>query len=94
MSMQDALAFVKKMQEDEAFRKQIAEASTADRPGLVKAAGFDFTKQELKTLQDAAAGKLPDTALDGAAGGLSGSQWGEIAEDGLEITGEVLADIV
>ncbi len=69
MSVESAKAFVERMQSDEAFAKRVAEAeSKEDRWVIVKAEGFDFTKDEI----EGSTGELSDAELDGvrAAGCL------------------------
>ena len=88
MSVQDAFRFVKKMYEDEEFRKHVVEVSDADRPGFVKASGFDFTKQELQTVYDAAAGRLSDEDLEQASAGVDLQDRPQLGTQALAFAGQ------
>ena len=69
MSLESARAFLKKIQEDEDFKKKLGETDTVEqRMEYTKAAGFDFTKKELDMVQS----ELDDDDLDAVAGG----SWG------------------
>ena len=51
MSIESAKAFVAKMRQDAAFKKQILTAeSAAKRKELIKSAGFDFERMHLDSL--------------------------------------------
>lgn len=53
MSIESAKAFVERMKTDEEFRKRIAEAESPEvRARILKYEGFDFTKEELDSLQN------------------------------------------
>jgi predicted ribosomally synthesized peptide with nif11-like leader len=52
MSIESAKAFLERLQNDEDFRKAVGEIATAEeRMEFVKGAGFDFTKEEIKSDQ-------------------------------------------
>lgn len=66
MSIESAKAFLERVKNDEDFRKELEEqASAEERINFVKAHGFDFTKDEINSLND----QLSDEELDGVAGG-------------------------
>ncbi len=54
MSIESAVAYIKRMREDEAFRRQVNECSEDEAAGwaLVSANGFSFTMVEFKQAQD------------------------------------------
>jgi predicted ribosomally synthesized peptide with nif11-like leader len=52
MSIESARAFLERVQNDEDFRKTVGEIATAEeRMEFVQGAGFDFTKEEIKSDQ-------------------------------------------
>ena len=52
MSIESAKAFVERMKTDGEFRKRIAEAESPEvRERILKYEGFDFTEEELDSLQ-------------------------------------------
>ncbi len=58
MSIKSAKAFMERVVNDEDFRKEVGEIATSEeRMAFVTAAGFDFTKDELKNVQE----KMPLT---------------------------------
>jgi len=66
MSIESAKAFLEKVKDDEDFRKSLGEIATSEeRMEYIKGAGFDFTKDEIATLND----ELSADELDGVAGG-------------------------
>ena len=66
MSIESAKAFLERVQNDEDFRKSVGEIVTAEeRMEFVKEAGFDFKKEEIKSVQD----ELSGDELDNVAGG-------------------------
>ena len=66
MSIESAKAFLERVKNDEIFRKKVGEEPTSvERIAFVKAQGFDFTKEELDSLQT----ELDDRDLDQVAGG-------------------------
>jgi predicted ribosomally synthesized peptide with nif11-like leader len=54
MSVESAVAYIKRMRSDEDFRHQMNEASDDDDASwaLIKAAGYEFTMVEFKQAQD------------------------------------------
>jgi predicted ribosomally synthesized peptide with nif11-like leader len=53
MSIESAKAFLERVRNDEDFRKTVGEIATAEeRMEFVKGAGFDFTKEEIKSNLD------------------------------------------
>ena len=76
MSVDSAKAFLERVRNDEDFRKSVGEIVTAEeRMEFVKGAGFDFTKEEFKSVQD----ELSDDDLGNVAGGVgvSGCKWAD-----------------
>jgi len=67
MSIESAKAFIERMKSDAAFRKSVNGAS--DPEALVKEAGFDFTKEELREVREEIGQELSDEALRDVAGG-------------------------
>ena len=66
MSVENAKAFLERVINDDDFRKSVGEIATAEeRMEFVKGAGFDFTKEEIKSVQD----ELSDDDLGKVAGG-------------------------
>ncbi len=66
MSIKSAKAFVERIKTDEEFAKRITgAASRKERAEIVKAEGFDFTPEELKTVT----GELSGEELEAVAGG-------------------------
>ena len=66
MPIESAKAFLAKIKTDEDFRKSLGEIVTAEeRMEFVKGAGFDFTKEEIKSVQD----ELSDDELENISGG-------------------------
>ena len=73
MSLQSAKAFLKKVGEDEEFKKLLEKAENDnERQKIVKDAGFDFTKEELKEAISGS-GELSDEDLEKVAGGSAGT---------------------
>ena len=73
MSLESAKAFLKKVGEDEEFKKLLEKAENDDeRQKIVREAGFDFTKEELKEVISGS-GELSDKDLEKVAGGSAGS---------------------
>lgn len=65
MSIESAKAFLERVQNDEDFRKSLKEIVTVEnRMQFAKNAGFDFTKEEINSIQDA----LSDADLEKVAG--------------------------
>ena len=53
MSIESAKAFVERIKTDGEFRRRIVEAESPEvRTRIMKYEGFDFTKEELDSLQD------------------------------------------
>ncbi|MCP4575490.1 MAG: Nif11-like leader peptide family natural product precursor [Deltaproteobacteria bacterium] len=66
MSIEDARAFLKRVKNDEDFRKSVGEITTTEeRMEYVKGAGFDFTKQQFDMIKD----ELSDGELECVSGG-------------------------
>ncbi len=74
MSIESAKAFLKKLASDESFKKKIeGAASDEERQKIVKEAGFEFTKDEIKQVVGDSA-ELSDSDLEKVAGG-SATKW-------------------
>ena len=70
MSVESAKAFLKRLSKDEDFRKSLENAaSDEERRNIVKEAGFEFTKDDLKALADSAKSELSEEELEKVAGG-------------------------
>ena len=70
MSIVSAKAFLERVENDEDFRKELVDRTSAEeRMKFAKAQGFDFTKEEIDSLKD----ELSDEDLDAVAGGWCGS---------------------
>lgn len=68
MSVVSAKAFIEKMKNDEDFKKKLGALKDGkERMEFVKAAGFDFTKEELAKVKEEEG--LTDEELDNVAGG-------------------------
>ncbi|MDF2672248.1 MAG: bacteriocin propeptide, family [Clostridiales bacterium] len=68
MSVVSAKAFIEKVKNDEGFKKKLAALKDAKaRAEFVKAAGYDFTKEELAKVKEEQG--LSDDELDNVAGG-------------------------
>lgn len=66
MSIESAKAFIEKMKTDIDFAGKVAACADAQaRMALVKAAGFDFTPEEIAGLSR----ELTDQEVDGVTGG-------------------------
>ena len=73
MSIESAKLLVERMKDDKAFRNKVGSAEDKDaKLAIVKAAGFDFTKQEFI---EATSG-LDDEMLDSVVGGDCSSDCG------------------
>ena len=68
MSVESAKEFLKKLAKDEAFKKSIESASDEEKQKIVKEAGFDFTKDEIKEVVGGSS-ELSDADLEKVAGG-------------------------
>lgn len=87
MSVESAKTFMKKLTSDADFRAQVEAAKTEDdRKNVVKAAGFDFTMEELKSAVPAnfhksidSKAELSEADLEKVAGGKSASWVGTTA---------------
>ncbi len=74
MSIESAKAFLERMKTDEDFRNSVGEIGTAEeRMEFVTAAGFDFTKEELKDVQEKM--QLTDEELGRLSGGAKCDVW-------------------
>jgi len=68
MSIESAKAFIEGLKNDEDFAKKVGECKDKeDRMAFVRAAGYDFTKEEIAEAQ----GELTDDELEGVAGGYT-----------------------
>ncbi len=71
MSIESAKAFVERMKNDEDFSKEVGEKSSPEnRMKFVKESGFDFSKEELETVQEKM--QLTEDELESLAGGAWG----------------------
>ena len=69
MSIENAKAFVERIKSDEDFSKEVwGKATPEERTKYVKAAGYDFTKEELDTVRS----ELSVEELEEVSGG----HWG------------------
>jgi predicted ribosomally synthesized peptide with nif11-like leader len=69
MSIESAKAFMERMNTDKEFAKIFFACKDQDTARhVIIAEGFDFTREELKSLQQ----ELSDEALESVAGGLPG----------------------
>jgi predicted ribosomally synthesized peptide with nif11-like leader len=68
MTFEHAKAFVKNLQTDNEFRKEIRAAKNADREALIQNAGFTFSGDELSK----AAKDISDKDLSTVIGGITG----------------------
>ncbi len=72
MSMASAAGFLARMRDDEEFRQRIqAIGNETFRREAIRAAGFDFTPEELQAALNRAREELEDEELGLVAGGLS-----------------------
>ncbi|MBW1781454.1 MAG: Nif11-like leader peptide family RiPP precursor [Deltaproteobacteria bacterium] len=84
MSIENAKLFLKKLIEDEAFKKEFQGASDTEREAIAEKMGF--TREELLSLSPAKKdGELTDEDLDKASGGWSWDDTLEVVESGLEV---------
>ncbi len=65
MSLEIARDFLTKVAKDEGFRKGLVGCTTGAEQQFARAAGFEFTREEIR----AAAGELQDVDLDVVSGG-------------------------
>ncbi|KJR42545.1 bacteriocin [Candidatus Magnetoovum chiemensis] len=85
MSLESAKSFIKKMREDAEFRSKVdAAANDDERRKFVKAAGFDFSKEDLKMISPGVVhktieGELSEADLEKVAGGSSAAWTGATA---------------
>jgi predicted ribosomally synthesized peptide with nif11-like leader len=72
MSVISAKAFIEKVKDDEDFREKLGELKDGkERMEFIKAAGFDFTKEEIAKIKEEEG--LTDEELDNVAGGCGGA---------------------
>ena len=70
MSVEDAKAYIKKLNEDPEFRKKMEDAPDNEtRKGIVQEAGFDFNREDIKAAFGS--GELSEEELEKAAGGVN-----------------------
>ncbi len=82
MSVDSAKAFLKRFAKDEDFRKSLENASSdEERRNIVKEAGFQFTKDDLKALTKEVKSELSEEELEKVAGG-SVIHWTKIVATG------------
>ena len=74
MSKESAIEFLERVDRDEEFKKEIAAAKDDEaRWEIVKGAGFDFTKEDLRdAIQEKTGGELSDDELAHVTGGAIG----------------------
>ncbi len=66
MSIESAKAYLERMKNDEDFRKELSEKSSAEeRMKFIKDHGFDFSKEEFEQVKS----ELSDEELDNLGGG-------------------------
>lgn len=69
MSIESAKAFLKRLETDEDFKKELEEQATAEeRTIFAKTEGFDFSKEEMDTIKS----ELSDDELGTIVGGALG----------------------
>lgn len=73
MSIESAKKFYADIQKDDAFRAKLEAASKEERPQLLKNAGYDFTKDEMKEVA-ASNTELSADDLENITGG-KGAKW-------------------
>jgi len=73
MSIESAKKFYADIQKDDAFRAKLEAASKEERPQLLKNAGYDFTKDEMKEVA-ASNTELSADDLENITGG-KGAAW-------------------
>lgn len=72
MSIESAKAFTERMKTDNDFAKKVKACKDADTfRSLVRDAGFDFNKDEIRELE----GELNDAELEMVCGGYLGQRW-------------------
>ncbi len=69
MSVESAKAFLKKFSEDSQFKAEFEGKDEEGRRQMVKNAGFEFTKEEIKEAAGVGEGELSDEELENVAGG-------------------------
>jgi predicted ribosomally synthesized peptide with nif11-like leader len=71
MSIEQAKAFIEKLDNDKTFLKEVAGAGSDEtRMELAKTAGFDFSAEEFASaMAEATGAELSDEELDSVAGG-------------------------
>lgn len=71
MSVEQAKAFIEKLDNDKAFRSRVAKAESDEaRLELAKAAGFDFTAEDLAAaIDEFSSEELSEEDLEAVAGG-------------------------
>jgi predicted ribosomally synthesized peptide with nif11-like leader len=74
MSKESAKKYLEKLEKDKAFDDKVSSAKDDEtRWQIVKQAGFDFTKEELKdVIREQTGGKLSEAELDKITGGAPG----------------------
>ena len=74
MSVEQAKAFIEKLDSDKTFLSQVAGAGSDEaRLELAKAAGFEFTAEELAgAIGESGGEELSDDELEAVAGGYEG----------------------
>lgn len=73
MSIESAKKFYADIQKNDAFRAKLEAASKEERPKLLKNAGYDFTKEEMKEVA-ASNTELSADDLENITGG-KGAAW-------------------
>ena len=73
MSIESAKDFCDKIEKDDALRAKLEAATKEDRPQIIKDAGFDFTKEEVKQVVTSST-ELSADDLANVTGGTS-VQW-------------------
>ena len=84
MSIESAQAFIERMKTDGEFANRVTECADAEsRKAFVKAEGFDFSAEELKSMHS----ELSDEELDGVAGGASWDNSQTVGGSGCRLVG-------
>ena len=94
MSQAAVEAFVKRTEEDEAFRNELLEANSQEaRIQLVRDAGYDVTADDLAELRRQVAEELSEEDLEKIAGGAAGqTTWAlSVGGGGISLSAAMIA---
>ena len=71
MSLESAKKFYEKIQKDDALKAKLEAASKAERPQILKSAGYEFTKEEMKSVAASNAELSADDLANITGGGAA-----------------------